>query len=197
MSESLDNYCSKIFWFLFLNDKKCRFNELHKRIKGINFKVSKPTLIVHLGHLQDKGFIIRTQEDKQNVSYRVNLDKFKFLKESVGYKQLLLNTNKNKEIFHTLSPRDQLATLIDIMTLYSFHGVRNDISSFLEPEKKAENHLAFWFFFKSLDMYRVWFLETFKQSDEKTRKLLIEKIDGGIELLRNDLFTSEKADITE
>jgi len=188
MSETLDNYCSKIFWFLFLNDKKCRFNELHKRLKGINFKVSKPTLIAHLGHLQEKGFIIRKQEDKQNVSYQVNLEKFEHLRKSVGYKQRIFTSNKNKEVFQSLSPREQLGTLVDIMVLYAFHGVKNDISNVLEPENEADKHLVQWFFFKSLDMYRVWFIETFKQADEETRKMLIEKVDGSINMLRNDIF---------
>ena len=192
MWEDKDVYCSKIFWFLFLSDKKCRFTELHKGLKNIKLKLSKPTLIAHLGHLQEKGFIVRRQEDKQNVSYEVNWKKFEYLKESVGYKQHLLISNENKKRFKSLSPRDQLATLLNILILGELQRVRSNIDDFLEPEKEPEHHLGYWFMFKSLDLYQSWFIETFKQADKKTQKMLIEKVDGSVKILRDDIFTSEK-----
>jgi len=81
--------------------------------------------------------------------------------------------------------------------LTELHRLKGSILDLTEPEKKADNHLAFWFAYKSLDLYTSWFLETFVNADEECQKMLLEKIDGGIELMRNDLFTPVEEDTKE
>ncbi len=62
----------------------------------------------------------------------------------------------------------------------------------LEPDKKAEYHFSYLFMSRSLDIYQKWFLETFSQADEKTRKMLIEKVEGSMEIERKHIFTAKK-----
>ena len=192
MWEEMDEYCKKIFWFLWINEQKCRFNELYKRLKKLNVKLSKPTLITHLGHLQDRGLIVRKQEDKQNVSYSVDLEKFKHLKESLSYKEQIITRFENEKRFKSLSPRDQLATLMDILLLSELHRVKRNMNDLLEPEKKADHQFSYWFIYKTLDLYLLWFLDTLKEGEEETQKMILEKVDGSINMLRNDIFNVGK-----
>jgi hypothetical protein len=193
--EGIDEYCKRIFWYLFLSENACRFNYLYRSLNKINVKLSKPTLIAHLGHLQDRGLIVRREEDKQNVSYVVNWENLDYLKESIGYKQRLRISNENKDRFKSLPPREQLATLLDILLLSELHRLKGSILDLIEPEKKTENHFAYWFVYKNLDLYTSSFLEMFMKADKKCQKMLLEKIDGSIKLMRNDLFTFEEVDV--
>ena len=193
MSEELDTYCRKIFSLLVLSEGKYRFNELVRKLKKLNVKLSKPTLITHLGHLQDLGFIVRSQEDKQNVSYDVNWERFEDIKESLGYKKrLFIFSQENKDAFKSLPPREQLALLYDLLLLGEIIRVRICMVDILEPERKAEHHFSYLYLFRSLDMYRSWFLETFMDADEKIQKMLIEKVEGSAKIMWEDIFTSEK-----
>ncbi len=193
MFEGLDYYCVKIFSLFVFSDQKYRFNELLRKLKRLNVKLSKPTLIAHLAHLQDLGFIVRTQEAKQNVSYGVNWEKFEAIKKSVGYKKRLFTTiDKNKEAFQSLPPRDQLLNLYDVLLLGEISKLRMNMADVLEPEKRAEHYFSYLFMDRSLAMYQSWFLETFMQADEKNQKMLIEKVEGSMDIKSEDIVTAEK-----
>jgi hypothetical protein len=193
MWKEMDEYCKKIFWFLWINEEKIRFNKLDRRLKEINVKITKPTLITHLGHLQDRGLIVRKEEDKQNVSYDLNWKKFEQLKKSLRYKQPILSIFKNKEIFKSFSPREQLSNLLEILLFSELHRVKQSMEDVLEPENKADNLFAYWFIFKTFDLYLTWFLQTFKEGDEETQKMLLEKVDGSIKILREGLFALKES----
>ena len=192
MSEKLDNYCRKIFSLLILSDEKYRFNELYRKLNKLHVKLSKPTLISHLGHLQELGFIVRIQEDTQNVTYDVNWEKFEDIKKSVGYKKrLFIFSRENKDAFKSLTSIEQLRLVYEILFLSEIIRVRICMTDILNPEKKAENHFFYLYMSRTLDIYRKWFLETFKQADEKIQKELIENVEGLGKSIWEDLFTSE------
>jgi len=192
VSEELDNYCRKIFSLLILSDEKYRFNELYRKLNKLHVKLSKPTLITHLGHLQELGFIVRIQEDTQNVTYDVNWEKFEDIKKSVGYKKrLFIFSRENKDAFKSLTPIDQLRLVYEILFLSEIISVRICMTDILNPEKKAENHFFYLYMSRTLDIYRKWFLETFKQADEKIQKELIENVEGLGKSIWENLFTSE------
>lgn len=81
MEKEPDEYCRKIFMVLSLDNKKTRFNELHRKLIKYDAKMSKPTLIEHLNHLIKDKVIQRKQQDKQKVFYEVNWKKFEQLQE--------------------------------------------------------------------------------------------------------------------
>jgi DNA-binding HxlR family transcriptional regulator len=73
--ELKDKYCRKIYDALFsevkLNNKyELKFNEIY-RLTGM----TRPTLILHLKHLEEKGFITKKVQTKYKTSYRINLEK--------------------------------------------------------------------------------------------------------------------------
>ena len=68
----LDENCKKILVTLVL-EGELRFNKLAEIFRD---QMSKPTLSLHLGHLTEKRFIIRTVKDVQLVTYQINPRKF-------------------------------------------------------------------------------------------------------------------------
>ncbi len=119
--------------------RSSNFNK-RKTLQWQNTQTNK----THPRHAQSPHPKIRTNTKKQNISYEVNLKKFEFLKETAQHKKLLLTLDKSKKIFQSFPPREQLANLVDIMALYVLHGIKNDVYSVLEPEKRGENQLGFW-----------------------------------------------------
>jgi len=188
----MDDYCKKFFWFLWVKEGKIRFNELYNSLKKVNVKVSKPTLIVHLKHLQDRGLIVRRVEDVQNVSYAIDWENLETLKDTLRFKEPIFHFEENRETFKSFSPRERLLALYDILLLGQLYRMKQSLADILEPEKKADHYFANWFVFKTLEFYASWFLESFMEADEETRKLLIAKLDGSIEILREAIVTSEK-----
>jgi len=92
--ELKDKYCKKIYDILFseaaLNNKyELKFNEIC-RLTGM----TRPTLILHLKHLEEKRFITKKVETKYKTSYRTNLKKIikvcKITKTITGEEKLKL-----------------------------------------------------------------------------------------------------------
>ncbi len=187
MVKELDEYCDRIFSLLMVTNKKFRFNELHKTLLDFEATMSVPTLIQHLAHLRAKGFIIRKKEDRQNVSYRVNWKKFEHLKEALDYKQRIDQNLKNEKAFKLLPLDEQLITISSILALGELLRLKFDVLDVLEPTRKPEHSFAYIFAHKLLDYYRLWFIDTCKESKENGQKAL-ELIQRAISGFQNDLF---------
>jgi len=123
----VDSHCSEIM--LVLSAKgKMRFNELFRTLtKGLNVKISKPSLVEHLNkHLAKKKLIIRKREGKQNVTYEYNEEILK-IPEISKEKLRELFDDMQKETSHTKIRRINLPIENDVdVTLYDF------IQTFLE-----------------------------------------------------------------
>lgn len=187
MESPLDEYCERIFSLLMVTDKKYRFNELYRGLCSFGAKMSKPTLIEHLQHLQGKGFIQRREEDKQNVSYKVNWKKFEDMKEGLAFKRRLELNLKNEETLKSLSLDEQIATLTSIFTIGELRYLKLYVLDILEPDKKPEHRFSYIFMHKLLDMYRLWFLDSCKESKANSQKAL-EMIQRGIIGFEKELF---------
>jgi DNA-binding HxlR family transcriptional regulator len=172
MDFAMDEYCIKIFGLLGVTTEKFRFNELHRTLSHFGIVMSRPTLIAHLNHLQKKGYIIRKKEAKQNVSYEVNWKKLEYLKESLAYKKEVDQNLKNKATFKSHSLEAQVAIITGILTLQGLFWLKANVLDILEPTKKAEHNLAYVFSSRLLDMYRLWLLDTCKESKENNQKIL-------------------------
>jgi hypothetical protein len=187
MESPLDEYCERIFSLLMVTNKKYRFNELHRQLGSFGAKMSKPTLIDHLQHLQGKGFIQRREEDKQNVSYKVNWKKFEDMKDDLAFKRRLELNLQNEETFKSLSLDEQITTLTSIFTIGELRYLKLYVLDILEPDKKPEHRFSYIFMHKLLDMYRLWLLDICKESKANSQKAL-EMIQRGIIGFEKELF---------
>ncbi len=187
MVKELDEYCERIFSLLMVTNRKFRFNELHKTLLAFGARMSKPTLIQHLAHLRKKGFILRKIEDRQNVSYRVNWKRFEHLKEALDYKQRIDQNLKNEETFKSNPLVDQILDISSILALGELLRLKFDVLDIIEPNRKPEHRFAYIFTHKLLDCYRLWLLDTCKESRENSQKTL-ELLQRAIDGFESDVF---------
>jgi hypothetical protein len=192
MESPLDQYCEKIFAFLMITNQSYRFNKLHTNLKDLHIKMTTPTLIKHLNHLQKKGFITQKKHNKQNISYQVNWKKFETLKEGLEFKQRVDQDLQNEKAFKSLPLDDQIVTLASIFALGDLLYLKLYVLDILEPNRKPEHRFTYIFMNKWLDMYRLWLLDTCKESKETSQKAL-ELIQRGIDGFQNELFRKQQS----
>lgn len=190
MENPLDKYCEKVFAFLMITDQGYRFNELHRNLQSFHIKMSTPTLIQHLTHLQKKGFVTQKRHNKQNISYQVNWKKFETLKEGLKFKQRVDQHLQDEKTFKSLPLDDQIVTLTNIFALGDFLYLKLYVLDILEPNKKPEHRFSYIFINKLLDRYRLYLLDSCKESKETTQKAL-ELIQRGIDGFQNELFRKQ------
>jgi len=170
MEKEIDGYCIKILAYLIANEKKIRFNKLHKTLNALDVKISKPTLIQHLHHLRAKGFILRKKESKQNVTYQVNWKNLEQLEKTLESKEIIARNLKNEKIFKSKSLEDQITYVICILTLTQVIYLQLNVIGVLEPKSKELLSLSYLLIHRLYDHYRRWLLDTCKQSNENSQK---------------------------
>jgi len=187
----LDEYCEKIFAFLALNKNPLRFNELHRTLNAADFKISKPTLIAHLNHLQKHKIIARKSEGKQNTSYLVNWNKLDYLRYHTKYRQALEKAQNDKETFNSFSIDEKVRYVTLMLSLQEVTRLKFEILSFLEPHRRFEATLAFLFVQGTIEPFRMWLLKTCVKSKETAQEALttVEQLEQRIQ---NELFDSKK-----
>lgn len=187
MERAPDSYCEKIFCFLVAYNSKIRFNQLYRTLDSLDTKITKPTLIKHLNHLQAKGFIIRKEEDKQNVTYQVNWKKFEYLNEAIEFKELIRAKLKDEKAFKSRSIEYQVSFVHGLLSMLQLYYLHLNIISIEEPKAKFINTLGALLIQRLYDNYRQWLLDTCRQSEENIHKAL-NIIDKTREKYQNLLF---------
>lgn len=171
----LDEFCKKIFSLLTAASGSVRFNELHRALNRLNVKISKPTLSEHLKHLTDQGIFIRKEEGIQNVSYMINYDRYKSLKEAVELEREYVEfLQKNDERLKSQSIHDQVATIHGLMMMQELYVLRLELLNFSEPEKKLENSLQYLTTTRYFDYYKKRFLKSCEENKQKCDEALDE-----------------------
>lgn len=172
MEKEPDEYCRKIFMVLSLDNKKTRFNELHRKLIKYDAKMSKPTLIEHLNHLIKDKVIQRKQQDKQKVFYEVNWKKFEQLQKGIHVSQDIYNHIQNEEKFKSLSLQDQTAFTSAILDISQLFYLRICIDNILEPKNKLQNYYAFTTLNDIYRIYPIWLFDSCKKSKENSQKII-------------------------
>lgn len=170
--EDSDRYCENIMAYLVASNKKIRFNELCKTLNALNFEITKPTLIQHLNHLSKKGFILRREENKQNVTYEVNWKKFEPLNKALEFKKVITHTLQNQKIFKSKSLEQQIVYVITILTWEQILHLQFNVLDILEPNATFTTTVGYVLIHRLFDTYRRWLLDTCKQSKENIQKAL-------------------------
>jgi hypothetical protein len=119
-----DKYCKKIYDKLLLEAPlkkqvicpKFRYNEIYNLVKN---EMTKPTLNLHLEHLEQKGFITKKSKTKYKTSYQINVitepKVIQIRKTILGKQKLeLIDLSKTKKGVFYLPPNIKLAPVSEI-----------------------------------------------------------------------------------
>jgi DNA-binding HxlR family transcriptional regulator len=183
----IDEYCEKIFAVLSMSEEKIRFNKLHQKLNKLEAKMTKPTLIQHLKHLENDGILERHVVEKQNISYSLCWSKFKQLAKAKEFNETAMNEVRNEQIFKSKSIEDQVIYVTTALTTAELFYMRTVILGELEPENKLLQYLSYTLIRRLLNTYAKWLFDTSKQSEEKAQKI-IKNIDWRIKEFEKMLF---------
>jgi hypothetical protein len=187
----VDDQCDKIFALLITRPSPLRFVELFNTLNGLGIKMSRPTLIQHLHHLQKDRAIIRKREGKQKVYYSVNWDKFKTLKQSIQYKKDLLHLLENEKRFKSFPIDEQAIYSTNIMTLTNLRQLQLFVENTIDPSKTFEHSLQFLMINKFYQQFQNWLIESCRESKENAQHVL-QTLELNIKRLENELFEKIK-----
>jgi len=134
---NLDVKCRTILKTLIVHGRELRFNELHRRVLEIDAEFSKPTFLLHLNHLKKSKYIVRQRKGKQNVSYRFDYEKFKYLDSFVKYRNLV-NEYLAQDERGILAPISNVGQLLLVKAMQL---LKYKILESLEPKRKSELYL--------------------------------------------------------
>jgi len=143
--EGLDEHCIKILLVL-LDSQQAHFNELYRLISKRSKKFSKPTLSKHLNHLQEAGFVTRTPDKGQLVTYSLNREKIGKMKEySERVKRIVKSEYENEKEFFSLPENEQM-NIVQALLVYRKLGELQALIDYeLEPESFEKWFLVrFW-----------------------------------------------------
>jgi len=135
--EKLDDYCSKILSVLFLEKPQAHYNELYRLIldKLELKRFSKPTYNTHLKHLVELGFVKRTQDKGQSVTYSLNPQKIGRMKEfAERVKRIVKYQTENMRNFFSMSEKEQIDTLFASLCYRKLHEIDARIVFEQEPD---------------------------------------------------------------
>lgn len=177
--EELDRYCTKILIYFLLETREAHYNELYKSIKKKLklTKFSKPTFNKHLKHLVDAGYVKRTPDEGQKVTYSLNLEKIGKAKEySERVKRISDSQRENKEFFFTMSERGQVDMLLRFLCIRKLYELEARIDVALEPDSFEKWFILRFWYHPSLEQIPVWIVERCAK-DEVYREKILKNIE--------------------
>ena len=184
----LDETCKKIFSLLLVSDKKLRFNELHRTLKEVGLKMSKPTLVEHLNHLKKRRLLIRKKEGKQKVFYRVNWEKLEPLGEAIKTHQALKHTLENEKNFKSFPIDEQVTYIHNILALRNLYRLRLEILDILDPSKNFEHSIQYLFINRLFEFFKTWLLENCHTNKTECKEKALNMIEYNIKHYTDTLF---------
>ena len=84
-----------------------------------------------------------------------------------------------------------MIAITSILALKELFWLKANVLDILEPAKKGEHNLAYVFSSRLLDMYRLWLLDTCKESKENCQRIL-ELIQRAINGFQNETFGKQE-----
>ena len=183
--EKFDPYCTKILMFFLLERQEAHFNELHKLIKEKMKlrKFSKPTFNTHLKHLVDAGYVKRTPDKGQKVTYSLNLEKIGKMKDyAVRVKKISESQRENMKLFFSLSERKQVDMLLRFLCFRKLHELEARIEVELEPDNFEKWFILRFWYHPSLEQIPAWIVKRCAKDGVYREKIL-----KNIEDLREEL----------
>lgn len=129
-----------------IEKQQAHFNELYRLIKKIEKKFSKPTFNTHLKHLIEAGYVKKTPDKGQLVTYSLNLEKIGKSKEiAERAKKIIKLEHENKKEFFSYTEDKQVNVVLDFIIRRKLHEIQARIEYELDPESFEKWFaLSFW-----------------------------------------------------
>jgi DNA-binding HxlR family transcriptional regulator len=173
--EKLDPYCVKILSFFLLEKQEAHFNELHKLIKEKMKlrKFSKPTFNTHLKHLVQAGYVKRTPDKGQMVTYSLNLEKIGKMKEySDRIKKIVESQRENLQMFFSFSERQQVDMLLRFLCFRKLYELESRIELELEPDSFEKWFVLNFWSHPVLEQLPIWITKRCAKDEAYRNKIL-------------------------
>jgi DNA-binding HxlR family transcriptional regulator len=186
----LDKKCEVIFSAMLLADKEMRFNELYRFItKTFNEDMSRPSLLDHLRHLEEKQLVKRNPIGTQNVTYSLIVENIYNIKEA--YKEsfyYIKHNTEDKKRFNSLSVYEQTNQVYMCATLKNMVILRKKIENMHNDRKTFVNNLEtlLWekFYFYNYERY----LYDLCDKDKQYSLDVIKELDRIIKVIEKGCF---------
>ncbi len=193
MPRAEDKMCIELFSVFLVAEKPYRFNEFYRYLNAGGLKISKPTLSLHLKHLVDKELIVRTELDKQYVTYNYNVHKWGNLDEikenAIKIQQFF---EKERERFGSSDSRAQVFHVNMILLMQGLYEFKFELLKTMEPEKAFQHHVEIDMYGRIWEHFKRWMIENFKRSDDTFRKQVLADIEDLIKQYTNIAFETER-----
>lgn len=171
--EKLDKYCEQIFAYLAMySDEPHYLNRLEKELIVSGVKITKPTLVSHLKHLQNQKIIKKKKEGKQKIAISLNYENLIDLvlnKNSYNTLNILL---KEKKAFNALTTRKKVNISSACLYIIETNRLKYNILKIIEPEKTFQYHLSFQFIKNILEQYEKYLMKSITESQPKAKEAL-------------------------
>ena len=178
----LDEHCVKILLVLLL-EQQAHYNELHRLIKNkLKLKkFSKPTFNTHLKHLVKAGYVTRTPDKGQSVTYSLNREKIgKMYEYSERAKKILESEYENKKEFFALPENEQVNFFLSFIIQRKLFEIQARIEHELDPESFEKWFVVRFSAHPALDRVTVWLIKKCVE-DEVYRKKILKIINDILE----------------
>ena len=181
--KELDSYCAKIMTVLFLEKQEAHYNELYRLVKEKSklTKFSKPTFNTHLKHLQEAGYVKRTPDKGQLVTYSLNLEKIGEMKEyAERVKRIAKSQKENMQEFFSLPEEKQINILLHFLEIRKLYEIKSRIEVELIPDSFEKWFVLKFWAHPALEQVTAWVVKKCAK-DEIYRKKILEIIDDVLE----------------
>jgi len=179
----MDEHCIKILTFLLLEQQQAHYNELHKLIKEkLKLKkFSKPTFNTHLKHLIKAGYVTRTPDKGQLVTYSLNLEKIGKMKEySERVKRIAKSQYENMKDFFSLPEEEQVSFVLSFLNRRKLYEIQARIEHELDPDSFEKWFVVRFWSHPILEQVTVWMIKKCAK-DEVYRKKILKIINDILE----------------
>lgn len=178
--KQLDKHCLKILLVLF-DKQQAHFNELYGLVSKRSRKFSKPTFNTHLKHLEEDGYVTRTPDKGQLVTYSLNLEKIGKTREyNEQIKRILKSDRDNREWFFSLPEKEQVSTILTFLNVRKLYEIKALIVYGLDPESFEKWFAAKLWSNPLLERANLWMIKKCVE-DEAYRKKILEIINNVLE----------------
>jgi DNA-binding HxlR family transcriptional regulator len=171
MENDTDEYCQRIFIVLTLTNRKIRFNELHKQLRNYGLKMSKPTLILHLGHLLRQKTILRLQQDRQIVFYEINWKRLEQLRKAHQISQAALDYTTDEKTFNSKPLRHQINMTLDMLFLKELFMLKLSALYLLHPKERTPILSTISYIRTLYTVYARWLFKNIEKTEDKGEQL--------------------------
>ena len=183
MSElsDLDDPCKKILIFIItwnvVNGKPINYTTILKELNKNGYKISRPTLSVHLKHLTGMKLLERKEISRSNVVYDVgepNLNQWKQFQKDTDKVNKVFEDESN---FTKLDPENKVVYASVLSMLLSLETLKSHVLEIIDPKNKFEYRLEPFYLSAFWERYSIMILREVQSKGKQYGEEIIEEID--------------------